>query len=280
MIKIFDNLIKKLFPSLEIELRKAGRKETAEEYIKKYSKYPLIFSFLFSIFFLMVLLKEITTRNLSFLFFFLLLPIILGMYVFFTYLMFSLPKVEIINRKSRLESDILYSTRYLLLKLESGSPLLNALIDVSNLNTNSSALFNEIVTDIYLGTPIEQAVEKGIRYSPSDSFVKILEEIKNSLKTGSDIEKSLKNTLDDLTKEHLIKIKAYGKKLSPLSLLYMIIGTVIPALIPAGLVLVFSVTKLPSETVSTVLIILIIGLVVVQLFFIQAFKALKPQEMS
>ncbi|MBN2423190.1 type II secretion system F family protein [Candidatus Woesearchaeota archaeon] len=273
-------MIKQLFPNLELTLRKAGKKESPQEYTNKYSKYSLLFAFLFSAFFLIVILEGINNRGWPTFSLIFLVPLFFALFFAFLLMFFSVLRLTIFNRRYELESDLLYSSRYLLLKLESGAPLLNVLIDVSNLHTNSSKFFREIVSDIYLGTSIEEAVGLAIKYSPSPAYTKILEEIKNSLKTGADIEKSMKSTLESLTKEHLIQIKAYGKKLSPVSMMYMIIGTILPALGSAMIVVATGFIELPLKTSSTMLVFLVLVLLITQFFFILLFKALKPQVMA
>jgi hypothetical protein len=195
-------------------------------------------------------------------------------------LILLIPGFTVKNRKAVLESDLLYSTRHLLLKLQSGSSLINAIESVSKLNTKSSIFFKEVSFDISLGMPIEEALDKAIEYSPSKAYTTVLEEISTSLKTGADLQDSLKSTLKDMTKQHMIAIKEYGKKLNPMSLFYMIIGTMTPSLGVAMLVVASSL--LPGFPVIdlTILMILAALLVVVQVFFILAFKSIKPAVME
>ncbi len=187
-----------------------------------------------------------------------------------------IPSFSVQNKRALLESDLLYSTRHLLLKLESGSSLLNALESVSKLKTNSSVFFKEIIYDVSLGMPIEKALEKAIEYSPSKAFTKIIEEIQTSLVTGADLQKTLKSTLKDVTRQHLIAIQEYGKKLNPMSMFYMIIGTIVPSLGTAMTVVATSL--LPGAIIIDRRILMFIAglLLVIQIFFILGFKSLKP----
>jgi Flp pilus assembly protein TadB len=188
----------------------------------------------------------------------------------------SIPYFSIQNKKASLESDLLYSARHLLLKLESGSSLVNSIESVSKLNTNSRIYFKEIIYDISLGMPMEDAIEKSVSVSPSAGYSKLLEEILTSLKTGADLNKTLRGTIDDITKLHLIKIQEYGKKLNPMSMFYMIFGTILPSLGTAMLVVVSS--FLPGMIIIDKRILLGLSVVVLfaQVFFILAFKSLKP----
>ncbi len=273
-------LPKKILVQTEKLLRRAGRKDAPEDYLKKALRYSLMLGLLIAGFAFLIIMNGIGSRGWSPLSF-IALPVTFILFTFmFLGLHVQMLSVRAINRRFEIESDMLYSARHLLLKIESGSPLLNSIIDTSNLKTKSSKFYKEIVTDIYLGTPIEQAIEIGIDHCPSKPMVKLLEEIKNSLKTGTDLEKSLKSSLDTLTKEHMITIKSYGKKLSPLSMMYMIFGTILPSLSSALLVLAIGFIDLPLKTTSAILIFLTVSLLVIQFFFILLFKALKPEVMT
>lgn len=267
-----------LNPNIEKKLRTAGIKLNPVVFISKNIRFSLIFSAVISIISTLIVVDGIANRgwNSSAYAF---IPVIFLLFFFiFINVLFSSPNFMIKRRRIELESDLLYSSRFFLLKLESGSPLLNALVDVSNLHTNSSKFFKEIVADIYLGTPIEEAIDIAKNYSPSKAFSKILDEIRTSLRTGADIERSLKATLDEMTKSHVIMIKEYGKKLSPLSMFYMIIGTIVPSLGSAMIVVGLGFVNL--NITFTVFLFLLFVLGVVQIFFIMFFKALKPPVMN
>jgi Flp pilus assembly protein TadB len=188
----------------------------------------------------------------------------------------SIPYFNLQNKKGFLEADILYSARHLLLKLESGSSLVNSIESVSKLKTNSSLYFKELMYDISLGMPVEDALSKSSEISPSPAYSKVLEEIRTSMKTGSDINKTLKATIDDVTKKHLIQIQEYGKKLNPMSMFYMIFGTILPSLGTAMLVVISS--FLPGMIIIDKRILLGVAVFVffAQVFFVLAFKSLKP----
>ena len=69
-------------------------------------------------------------------------------FILFFMLIKSIPYFSLQSKKVMLESDLLYSSRHLVLKLESGSSLLNSLESVSKLKTKSSAYFKEIMFDL------------------------------------------------------------------------------------------------------------------------------------
>jgi pilus assembly protein TadC len=276
---MISGYVKKLNPELGKKLRLAGIRVDQEAYIAKLSSRAILFAILVTLIASIFVIEGTLKRGwtpLSYL----VLPIVFFLLLFFfTNLLMMAPNSAIKKRKIELESDLLYSARFLLLKMESGSPLLNALIDVSNLHTKSSKFFKEIVTDIYLGTPLEDAIEQAKEHSPSKSYSKVLEEVQNSLRTGADLERSLKSTLDEITKAHVLAIKEYGKKLSPLSMFYMILGTIVPSL-GSALLLIGLGTMSPGASIWTIFVFLLLVLAIVQVFFIMFFKALKPSVMN
>jgi hypothetical protein len=274
VVPIYTFYVKKLFPNLAVDLRRAAIKVPEDRYIGNASRFSFMVALLISAFILLVLLKQKATLLW-------LIPVFIVFFMLMLYVILSVPKSRIKMRRAAVESDLLYSARFFLLKLESGTPLLNALIDVSRLSTKSSKFFEEIVSDVYLGTPIEKAIDNAIDFSVSPALTKILEEIKNSLKTGTDIDKELKVTLDDITKLHVIQIQAYGKKLSPLSMFYMIMGTILPSIGAAMLVIASAFLPGVINTIDMkILSFLIFIVAVIQGFFILLFKSLKPEVMN
>ncbi len=259
------------------EFEKVLKKSHIGYDVEKFTRLILISSVIGAILLTVFFFFIFTQLNLEYYF---LGIIFLFSFLAFFFLVKLIPTFSLQSKKAMLESDLLYSTRHLLLKLESGSSLVNSLESVSELSTSSAVFFKEIVFDITMGVPVEDVVDKAIEYSPSKAYTKILEEIQNSLKTGADIQKSLKSTLEDITKQHLIQIEAYGKKLNPMSMFYMIIGTIVPSLGTAMLVVASSL--LPGAIIIDKRILLFLAMVVlvIQIFFILGFKSLKPGVME
>jgi pilus assembly protein TadC len=190
----------------------------------------------------------------------------------------NIPLLKLNKKKAYVESDLLYSIRHFLLKLESGSALLNSLESVSKLNTKSSFYFKQLLFDVSMGMPLENAIERAVEYSPSKAYTKFLNEIKTSLKTGADLQNTLRNTLDDITKEHLIHIQEYGKKLNPMTMFYMIIGTILPSLGTA--ILIVGSSMINIEVGFWILGSVLFVLLMLQIFFVISFRSLKPEVMG
>jgi pilus assembly protein TadC len=194
-------------------------------------------------------------------------------FVVFALLMRSVD-VQIRKFAKEIDQDVLFAGRFLLVKLNSGRPLMNAIIDASNSYGVASKYFKEIVRDIELGTPLEQALEKASRYCPSDKMRRILFQISNALKIGVDVTNYLEAILDEIAQDQLTEIKKYGRKLSSITMFYMLFAVVIPSLGITMFITVVSIVSIPIDAGLFVMFLFL--LVVVELMFISLFKSIRP----
>ncbi len=182
--------------------------------------------------------------------------------------------VEIRKLAKEIDRDVLFAGRFLLIKLNSGKPLMNAIIDASNSYGVANKYFKEIVRDIELGTPLEEALEKASRYSASEKMRRILFQISNALKIGVDVTDYLEAILDEIAQDQLTEIQKYGKKLSSLTMFYMLFAVVVPSL---GITMLITVVSLVNIQIDFSLFgVFLFALVVVELVFISIFKAIRP----
>lgn len=267
----FKELILRFFPKLEFTLIQAGIKETVDSYLKKALLIISIFSLAAIIPLFFVFLKE----EISLL---LLIPAFVILFAFFLFVAMQVPKMAVKRRSQEIESDLIYTVRHFLLRIECGSSLINALEDAGNLNTVSAKYFGEVMHDINIGAPTEEAIDYAIKFTPSERFREVMNIIKNSLKTGTDIKQSINSNLKEMTHDKILEIKDYGKKLSPLSMFYMIIGTIIPSI--GASVLVIGSTFFPAimagRAAPAILIAFAVLLVIVQIGFYLLFKSMRP----
>lgn len=182
--------------------------------------------------------------------------------------------VKIRKRAKRIDAKVLFAGRFLLIKLNSGKPLVSAIEEAALENNPASDYLKEIVREVNLGTPLEKAIEKSSEYCPSAYMKKILFQISNALKIGVDITNFLQAILDEISDEQLSQILRYGKKLSTLSMFYMLAAVIVPSL---GMTLFVVVASLISLDLNMSAFLLIIGgLIVVQFIFITLFKSSRP----
>ena len=183
-------------------------------------------------------------------------------------------ELKVYHLQRDLDKEVLFAGRYLLLKINSGIPILQALTDAGSDNTVAGDFFKGIVTAINTGTPIEDALEQARESTPSAKFKKILYPIIVSLKTGADVSYTLEETLASIRNELALEIKEYGKKLNTIVLLYLVLAIVVPSLgfAIAIVFLTFVGITLPSAFIWVV----VLMLAVVQYFFISIIRSVRP----
>lgn len=205
----------------------------------------------------------------------LLLLVIFPLTFFLSYFFFmQTPAGNIKKRRREIDQEVLFAGRYLLIKMESGEPLFNSLIDASKSYGVCSKYFREIVDEINTGVPIEDALERAREESASEKFRKVLWQIITSLKTGTEVSSILRSTLKAITAEQILEIKAYGKKLNALMLFYMVAACVLPSLGMAMLIILSGFLKLTFSPAHFSLVLMF--LVMVQVVFITMIKSIRP----
>ena len=259
--------ISSFFPGLKKEIRIAHIQTTPQEFIYKNLKYSLPFSLCLTA----LLFFIVDKAGLSL---WLLIPAFLITFFLVFHFAFLKLKTKIIQRQKEIDKEVLFAGQYLLIKLYSGKPLLNALIDISRSYGVASKYIMEIVNDINTGSPLEKALENAMIYSPSERFRKILFHVNNALRLGIDITKPLKSVLDEIRKEQDIEIKRYGKKLNTIVIFYMLAAVVIPSI---GMTLFIVLSSFINFTVSLNHFLIAIGfIVIIQFMFISVFKIIRP----
>lgn len=254
-------------PLLKKQLKIAGMKDTPEEIIRKSVKVSLMMSF--SMLILAFFYIETQEGNLLW------LPIIFlaALYIFFKYSLLQI-RGRIIKRQKEIDRDVLFAGRYLLVKLNSGQPLINALVDASKSYGTASKYFRDIVREIELGKSVEDALSYESEYSPSEKFRKILFQISNAIKIGIDVTEFLEATLEDIANDQIIEIQRYGKKLNSLTLFYMLLAVVVPSLGMTIFIIIFSLSGMDIDYLFFGAILFF--LTVLQGMFLVLYKSIRP----
>jgi pilus assembly protein TadC len=137
----FVNRVVSFFPALKSELRIAHLPYTPIQYVNKNLKETALYAFISTILFFFVLQKA----KLPFL---LLAPIFIILFILiFEYSLLRI-KAKIRQREREINKEVTFVGRYLLVKLYSGRPLLNALIETASSRGVASKYIKEVVDDI------------------------------------------------------------------------------------------------------------------------------------
>ncbi|MBN2111625.1 type II secretion system F family protein [Candidatus Woesearchaeota archaeon] len=265
-LTIFERIARS-FPALELKIRQAGMKITSVNFVKK-AVFTAFYLTTFVVFLLgaLFLKLNILLRILYFIF-----PLLfVGLFFYFM----KLPDFKIYQKEKEIEKEIVFAGRFLVIELQSGVPLYNALINVSDSYQEIGKAIKEIVENVDLGATMEEALEETIEITPSQNFRKLLWQIMNSLKTGADISSSLNSVVEQITREQIIAVKDYGRKLNPFAMFYMMIAVIVPSLGVTMLIVLSS--FLSFELSVSVLLIIAAAIGLVQFMFIGLIKSSRP----
>jgi archaeal flagellar protein FlaJ len=267
MLNDYFQYLAKKNPGLGFKLEQAGIPKKSDEFLRE----TYVLSFMIALTFTVALFPFVRMFELSyyyvpltfFIFFFIMRPI-------FLYQPDSILKL----REREINKELVFATRFLMIEIQSGVSLYDAM---RNLSKNYPAIgreFNEIISLVELGTSLEESIEIVTENTPSMSFRKVLWQILNSLKTGADISTSLGAAIDQITREQMIQVTEYGRKLNPLAMFYMILAVILPSIgITMGVLmsnfLAISLTLPMLLTVSA-------GLVFMQFMFYSIIKNMRP----
>ena len=259
--------ISKTFPNLKIKLKQAGMEDKPEDFIKKTFISAFYMTTGLVVFLFLVLAKLNVLKGILFL----IVPIIFVVMFFY---MIRLPDVRISRKEKEISREIVFAGRFIIVELESGVPLYNTMVNVSKNYEIIGKYFKEITDKVDLGTSMEDALNEAVEFIPSDDFRKILWQIINSIRTGSDVAKSLYSVVDQITKDQINEVNKYGKKLNPLAMFYMIIAVILPSL---GMTMIIILSSFIQFELSLTILLALVGfLAFVQFLFIAMVKFSRP----
>ena len=202
---------------------------------------------------------------------FLIVPIV---FVAMFFYMIRLPDLKIKKKEKEVSREIVFAGRFIIIELESGVPLYNAMVNISKNFNVVGKYFKEMTDKVDLGTSMEDVLNEAVEFIPSDDLRKILWQIINSIRTGADVAKSLYSVMDQITKDQINEVNKYGKKLNPLAMFYMIVAVILPSLVVTMLIILSSFIQF--ELSLTVLLALAGFLGFVQFMFIAMVKFSRP----
>jgi flagellar protein FlaJ len=254
--------IAKSIPGLRLKLRQAGIFQEPEEYVKSILGTCIMLSigFFFICFFFTISLWSILMIPIS-------LPILFMYFVKFV-------DVKIEKIKKHIDEEIIFAGRFLIIGLGSGVPIHKIFEDMEKNYQYVGYYFGEILNKVYLGTSMEDAVNDTLNATPSPNLRRILWQVMNSLKTGTQVGPALNSVIEQIVREQAIAVQEYGKKLSPLAMFYMTISIIVPSL---GItMLVILATFIGIQVTMPILIVLAIMIAFVQFMFLSLVRSSRP----
>jgi len=217
--------LSKVFPTTDIELLRADIKLDEREYLT----IALVTSFfwlLLTISLLLILtsIKPISSKLMLFG-----SPLLVFMSSFF-YIKFY-PNLITAKKVKDMEKNLLFALRSMEVQVNSGISLFDSLVSISEGNYGLiTEEFKTAIKKISTGKSEIEALEELILKNPSLYFRKIIWQITNSLRSGTDLSSTLKVIVSDLSYEKIVSIRKYGAQLNPMAMMYMMIAVIFPGL--------------------------------------------------
>ncbi|MBI4043987.1 MAG: type II secretion system F family protein [Candidatus Diapherotrites archaeon] len=253
------------------EFRQAGLEWTPEEYGSATAILVALYFVFGATLFFVVSLRAFSNPN------FLLsmaLGLIGGLLVFAQLAVY--PRILIKKRVRELDRNLVFALRTILVQLRSGVSLFDSLKVVADGNFGLlSRQFKRAVDEIGTGVIEQHALEKLAENNPSLFFRRTIWQIVNGMRAGADVSVVLSESVDALTREQGIQIRKYESDMRLLSLVYMMLGVIIPAL---GITFLIVLSSFPQIQITEFFFWSLLGFVgVMQFMYLGIVKSKRPQ---
>ncbi len=255
-------LLSRSMPNLKLKLLQARIPDTPEHYLRK-----TVFNAVFLGLALCFIVFTFISKPIVFAFF----PLVF--LIAFVYL-FGYVDLKIERMKRNISKEIVYAGRFLIIEIESGVPVYQAFRNIARNYETIGVYFQELVERIDLGTSLEEALNELITSTPSPDLRKLLWQLLNSIRTGSEASHALTNVIDQIVREQQIAVKEYGRKLNPLAMFYMMIAVIVPSLGTIMLIVLTSFLGFKLSLLIYIIIALFIGFI--QFMFIAVIRSNRP----
>ncbi|MGV8086040.1 MAG: type II secretion system F family protein [Candidatus Woesearchaeota archaeon] len=258
---LYSNLARKI-PDLRLKLRQAGIMSEPEDYVKSILTTTILLSIgiFFTMFFFTLSLWSIIVIPLS-------IPLLFMYFVKYV-------DVKIEKIKKKVDEEIIFASRFLIIGIESGVPIHKIFEDMEKNYEYVGYYFGEILNKVYFGTTMEDAINDTLLTSPSQNLRRVLWQVMNSLQTGTEVGGALNSVTEQIIREQAIAVQEYGKKLSPLAMFYMTISIIVPSLGITMFVILASFMGLKISMGILVVLAILIGFI--QFMFLAIARSSRP----
>ncbi|MBM3281867.1 MAG: type II secretion system F family protein [Candidatus Diapherotrites archaeon] len=260
----------KFMPLNDVDMRKAEIPMSAKEYATM-SMVIILFYFVFFGFLFFVMAFRLFTKLDIF------LPLVVSMV--FSLLVFvqlvTFPIIRVTKKVRDLDRNLVFALRTILVQLRSGISLFESMKVVAEGNYGAvSKEFKRAVDQISTGTIQEIALERIAEYNPSIFFRRAIWQIVNGMRAGADITTVLGESVDSLTEAQSIQIRNYESQMKILSLVYMMLGVIVPAL---GITFLIVLSSFPQIQITELYFwILLAGVGIAQFMYMGIVKSKRP----
>lgn len=187
------------------------------------------------------------------------------------------PRLFSLNKQRDIEKNLISVLQDMTVQLNSGVPMFRIIVNIAESKYGEvSVEFHKIAKEINAGVSQIEAIEKYGKLNSSPYFRRILWQLSNGMRSGSDMSIVMQEAISSLTEEQEIQIQGYGSKLNPLIMFYMLMAVILPSLGVTFLIIISSLLNLES-TVTKIIFLGIFGFVIfMQIMFLGLIKSRRP----
>jgi pilus assembly protein TadC len=179
------------------------------------------------------------------------------------------------NKKvAGMDRDLLFAARHLRIQTSAGVPLFESLVSASHGYGVISDEFEKIITTVQAGTNLADALEDSAARNPSYYYSRILWQMSNAVKAGTDIGPVLSDIVEFLSEEQRIEMRNYGAQLNTLAIMYLMVCVIVPTI---GLIFMMVISSFIAVPITdTVFIFFLSAMIFMQYMFIGLIESRRP----
>lgn len=187
------------------------------------------------------------------------------------------PKIYSKDKARSLEKNLIPMLQDMVVQLNSGIPIFQIMVNISGSDYGEvSNQFRKITKEINSGVPQIEAIENHGKLTSSRYFKRILWQISNGMRAGTDMTVVIREGVKNLSEEQAVQIQKYGGKLNPLIMFYMLIAVIIPSLGVTFMIIISSLLDIPQNLLQGAFF-GVFGIVIfIQIMFIGVLKSGRP----
>lgn len=198
--------------------------------------------------------------------------------IFFLFSFFTnskLPNIRAKKRSRKLDKELPYALRHILIEVKAGIPLYQALVSVSEGYGEASKEFKRIIKEINGGVSQVKALENAVMRNLSMQFKRSLWQMINALKSGADVSAALESLVESIIQSQILQVRKYGKELNPYTMVYMLVAIILPSL---GVTFLMIISTFTNFSVSNLIFYgLLGGLTLFHIVFLNFVKSKRPE---
>jgi len=200
---------------------------------------------------------------------------IVSIMIFFNQI--NYPKIFALNKERNIEKNLISVLQDMLVQLNSGVPLFRIIMNISESDYGEASIeFTKISKEINSGVSQIEAMEKFGKLNTSKYLKRILWQISNGMRSGSDMTIVIEESIKNLTEEQEIQIQNYGGQLNPLIMFYMLIAVILPSLGVTFLIILSSMLALEKSLIYMMFFGIFGFVAFMQIMFLGIIKSKRP----